>query len=115
MGRAERRAQQRVNAGKRIGGGFTGVVVLKPESSPGVAGPAPQGAEPPEAVVSDSGWRPDPVRVALGNLRGSVARRREAESSVRANVGRARAARATWREIAAVLGVTPEGARKRYR
>jgi hypothetical protein len=53
--------------------------------------------------------------VALEDLQVSAAARREGEVEVRQNVSRCRVAGVTWREIAAVLEVTLEGARKRYR
>ena len=77
--------------------------------------PAPEGGGTPPEAVGVRQSRPDPRRVALGNLKGSIRRRAAAERAVTEGIARARQHGATWREVAALLGVTEEGARKRYR
>lgn len=136
MGRADKRASDRAKAGKRIGGGRT----IKRATGVGTAGSKRRSlAEDAKGAAEaargrpqrPSGTRRSPVaspggatsvtadgsvrRTSLALLRNAVTAKRAAQGRVDRGVARARAEGHTWAEIAAVLGITTEGARKRYR
>jgi hypothetical protein len=133
MGRRERRAAERMGAGKRVGGGLLPSDFILPRgpeaprklsqlppspgdgewspSAEGSGAQAPQGPQPEDPPGRRS---PDPGRVALSHLRQARARRAEVERSIERQVATARRHGVRWADIGAALGVTGEGARVRY-
>ena len=76
--------------------------------------PAPESARRAPEAVGGRTFRPDPGRVALGNLRAAVRRRALVAEQIERGVQRARAAGCSWREVGATLGVSHVAALKRY-
>jgi hypothetical protein len=58
--------------------------------------------------------QPDAARAALSALRAAQRRHLAAEREVRVAVDRLRATGASWHQVGQAVGVTAEGARKRY-
>lgn len=139
VGRASRRKVERARAagapvlrqvrgGERVPGGL--VVAGGGTRKPGPVAGGPEGAQPPAdkrasagAPGSSPGGEEDQVadddrgeRVAglLDDLQQALDVRREGDAAVLAAVLAARAAGVSWAKVGAVLGMTGQGAGKRY-
>lgn len=80
----------------------------------GRPGGSPARRDPLERAPVAAGPSPSGRSIALEDLAGYVADRRELEDLIAETVAAARAQGATWTALAGALGVTPQAVQKRY-